>query len=88
MDHHYPVHNSAAEPEDDSFNYGPSVSGDVVELLFGEVTPQSELVNFLRDPRTDLFVLNSYPIVREVLLNLILQHRHPHLLNGYFHMLK
>lgn len=49
------------------FNFDPSSSSnDVVHILFGETTSQTELVNFLKDNRTDLFMLNAYPLVRKV----------------------
>lgn len=49
------------------FNFDPSSSSnDVVHILFGETTSQTELVNFLKDNRTDLFMLNAYPLVRKM----------------------
>lgn len=68
-DHVVPVVENPSEiVEDEFFNFGSTDNVNIIDRLFGETPPQTELLNFLKERRTDYHMPNSYPTVRELFL--------------------
>lgn len=52
-------------PKSNFYDFGPTPSNGM-DIMFGDVLPKNELQLFMADPRTDLPMLNSYPIIRKL----------------------
>ncbi|XP_057339703.1 uncharacterized protein LOC130677118 [Microplitis mediator] len=69
---------------DKFFNFGPSTAeSNPVNMMFEKTTPKIELVNYLRDANTDMTVLNSYPLIRDVFIKFNNQHHLQRLSRDY-----